>query len=89
MAGVEVNKIDMDSQILYLTLPERSEEYNTKNIKCAADYEKSIKETWIGFGIFSSDCTVKYKTKDIYWTREMGEKNYNDNQDNIFNLTFK
>ena len=90
LEGIEVNKLDVDNQILYLTIPERSYSYGrSEKIKCAADYVKRIKETWIEMGIFSQNCTVKYKTKDIYWTKEMGEKNYEENKHHVMDLTFK
>ena len=85
--GIEVNKLDVDNQVLYLTIPERSYTYEeSEKIKCASDYAKRIKETWIEMGIFSRDCTVKYKTKDIYWTKEMGEKNYEENMHRVLNI---
>ena len=89
LEGIEVNKLDFDNQVLYLTIPEKSYSFNTEKIKCAADYARRIKEIWIGMGIFSQNCTVKYKTKDVYWTREMGEKNYEENKYHVMNLTFK
>ncbi len=87
MDGVEVKRLDTEKQILYLVLPERSYAYNTDTIKCAQDYAKRVKETWIKSGIFTRNCTVKYKTKDIHWTREMGDKNFRDNENCILNLT--
>ena len=90
LEGVEVNKLDVDNQILYLTIPERSYSYGrSEKIKCASDYAKRIKEIWIEMGIFSRDCTVKYRTKDIYWTKEMGKKNYEENKHHVMDLIFK
>ena len=35
LEGIEVNKLDIDNQILYLTIPERSYSYGrSKKIKC-------------------------------------------------------
>lgn len=87
MAGMEVDKIDLDNHILYISLPKQSYSYNSDKIKCAEDYAKRIKETWIELGIFPSECSVKYKVKDINWTKEMGNKNFNDNIDKVINLT--
>ncbi len=87
MAGMEVHKIDLDKHILYISLPKQSYSYNSDKIKCAEDYAKRIKETWIEMGIFPPDCSVKYKIRDVNWTREMGDRNFNDNIDKVINLT--
>lgn len=87
MEGIEVHKIDLDKHILYISLPKQSYSYNNDKIKCAEDYAKRIKETWIELGFFPPNCSVKYKIKDINWTREMGNKNFNDNINKVVNLT--
>lgn len=85
--GVSVEKLDLDNEILYLKIPEKSYDYNdSQTVKCAQDLACRIKETWIGLGIFSKNCTVKYKTYDVYWTKEMGEKNYQENKYKVTNL---
>ncbi len=86
MEGIEVHKIDLDKHILYISLPKQSYSYNSEKIKCAEDYAKRIKEMLVEMGIFLPDCSVKYKIKDINWTREMGDKNFNDNIDKVVNL---
>lgn len=87
MEGMEINKIDLDNHILYISLPKQSYSYNSDKIKCAEDYAKRIKETWIELGIFPPECSVRYKVKDVNWTREMGNKNFNDNINKVINLT--
>lgn len=87
MEGVDIDKIDWDNHILYLTLPKESYSYRTGKIHNAKDFAKRIKETWIEMRIFPKDCTVKYKIKDIYWTKEMGDINYNNNKDRVIDMT--
>ena len=87
MEGMEINKIDLDNHILYISLPKQSYSYNSDKIKCAEDCAKRIKETWIELGIFPPECSVRYKIKDVNWTREMGNKNFNDNISKVINLT--
>lgn len=87
MEGTEVDKLDLDNHILYLTLPKYSYSYNSEKIKNAEDYAKRIKEMWIELGIFPPDCSVKYRVKDIIWTKEMGDRNFNNNIDKVMNLT--
>ena len=88
MDGINVDKIDWDQHILYITLPKQSYSYGiSEKIQCAKDYAKRIKETWIEMGVFPEDCVVKYRIKDIIWTKEMGDKNYKVNKDKILNLS--
>ena len=88
MDGIDIDKIDWDKHILYITLPKKSYSYErSEKIKCAEDYAKRIKEMWIEIGIFPKDCVVKYKIKDIIWTKEMGDKNYEENKNKILNLS--
>ncbi len=86
MEGVEIQKIDFDNSILYILLPRDSYSYGTGEIKCAEDYAKNIKRTFIELGIFDRNCLVRYKVKDIYWTREMGDKNFNENIGEVLEL---
>lgn len=80
MNGIEIDKIDTDNHILYITLPKESYSYELGGkIKCAEDHVKGIKKMLIEFGALSKDFSVKYKTKNIYWTKEMGDKNYKEN----------
>lgn len=82
--GVSIDKLDTDKQILCITLPQHSYFYEMSSaIKCAEDYARRIKETWIEMGIFSEGCKVLYKTKDINWTKEMGKENFNNNIDKV------
>ena len=89
MEGVDVLKIDWDNHILYLTIPKHSYIYDKPEgkIHSAEDFAKRIKDTWIEMGIFPKTCSIKYKIKDINWTKEMGDKNYNDNLNKVLDLT--
>lgn len=85
--GVDIDDIDLDNHILYITIPKESYAYENEANKAYHDadtYAKRIKEVWIEMGIFPSDCSVKYKTKDIYWTKEMGNRNYKENIERIY-----
>lgn len=79
MEGVEIQKIDFDNSILYILLPRDSYSYGRGEIKCAEDYAKNIKRVFIELGIFDTNGSIRYKVKDIYWTKEMGDKNFNEN----------
>lgn len=89
MEGVDVLKIDWDNHILYLSIPKHSYTYEKPDgkIHSAEDFAKRIKETWIEMGVFPETCSVKYKVKDVKWTKEMGDKNYNDNLNKVLDLT--
>lgn len=79
MDGVEIQRIDFDNNVLYILIPRDSYSYGRGEIKCAEDYAKNIKRVFIELGIFDINCSVRYKVKDIYWTKEMGDKNFNEN----------
>ena len=88
MEGIDVDKIDWDNHILYITLPKQSYSYEiSETIKSASDYAKRIKEVWIEMGIFPKDCIVKYRVKNIIWTKQMGEENFKTNKDKILSLS--
>lgn len=87
MDGIDIHKIDWNTHTLYISLPKQSDSYGKGKIQCAEDYAKRIKEMWIEMGIFPETCSVKYKIKDINWTKEMGDKNYNDNINKVLDLT--
>lgn len=88
-SGVVIDKIDRDNHILYITVPKESYMYEEEHgaYNDAESYVKRLKKTWIEMGIFPQDFSVKYKTKDVYWTKEMGEDNYKRNQSKIFDLS--
>lgn len=91
-SGVEVDVLDISNPVqqkLYLTLPKESYTYETGGrIHDAASYARRIKETWKEMGILKGNAVVKYKTKDVKWTKEMGETNYNSHRDDILDLIF-
>lgn len=91
-SGVEIDVLNVSDPIqqqLYLTLPKESFTYNNgKIVHDAASYARRIKETWIEMGILRDNASVKYKTKDIIWNKEMGEDNFNKHRDDIINLIF-
>ena len=88
MLGIDINKIDWDNHILYITVPEKSYEYENPDVSfhCAEDLAKRIKRTLIESRMFPEECIVKFKTKDIYWTKEMAEANYQQNRDKTLNM---
>lgn len=88
--GVDINKIDLKNQCLYLTLPkEGSYAYEMSDLVATPEkYAKRIKEVWIELGIFKGDCSVKYKVKDEIWTKEMGDANFEKNKDHMMTMSF-
>ncbi len=81
--GIDINKIDWETETMYITLPAQSYRYdicknNETILTSPENYAKRIKETFHEMGIFQNG-KVKYRVKDIYWTKEMGEKNFKEN----------
>lgn len=81
LEGMIIDKIDFDNEILYIQIPKESYSYlkPDSKIKCADDFAKRIKTVWIELGIFSDKGKVKYKERNIKWTEELGNENYNKN----------
>lgn len=72
----------------YITIPEDSYRYHEENTirNSPESFAKRIKET---FKMMMGDnVRIKYKTHNIYWTKELGKKYYEKNQNKILNLEF-
>ena len=78
--GVDILKFDPENGELIIELPEKSFAYNTEKIKSGEDYVKRLKEILIELGILLKDSKIKYRTKPIEWTKEMGDMNYEENK---------
>lgn len=81
--GIDINKIDWETETMYITVPSQSYTYefsinNGGAIVSPETCARRIKETFHEMGIFQNG-KVKYRVKDIYWTKEMGEKNFKEN----------
>ena len=80
--GVEINKVDTSTGTWYITVPNKSEIYDENRGKNGAvvsadTMASSIKRMMKD--ICGMDCNVKYRVRDIRWTRDMGRENYNRN----------
>lgn len=87
--GVEIESIDMDNYVLTISVPKDSYEYHKETNKAYKDPEslaKRLKTIFIDMGIFPKECTVRYRVKDVIWTKEMGENNYNQHFHKISSL---
>lgn len=84
--GVDIVKFDDVNNIIYISIPKDSESYHTENsvIHDAESFVKRIKETWIELGILKSGGKLKYITRDVYWTKELGIKN----REEKWNMTY-
>ena len=90
MSGIEIIDIDFDKYILTISLPEKSYEYEKpeSKIRSAEDYARRLKTVLVEMGIFPSieESKIRYITKPVYWTKEMGQENFNKNRHNIINI---
>lgn len=87
MSGVDIS-INQENKIVYLTIPNKSYEYELPNsvVKSSQDYAKSLKDKLLQLGFMDNTWRVKYKEKDIYWTKEMGDINYRAKYPSIMNM---
>lgn len=68
-SGIEVKRLDLSNEQLYISLPEKSYIYKEDPyLENAGDYAKRIKDCFIQWGLFSEDGQVKYKTRKTAWT---------------------
>ena len=83
--GVDTDKMDKENGIMYITVPKNSFMYEEcESISWAEDYVKRLKN--IINETLKTDLKIKYRVKDITWTKEMGESNYNRNKDKLLDI---
>ena len=83
--GIIIDKFDTDNNIIYLSVPKTSYVYEMGNANNAEDFVKNIKTL---FASFLNDIKIKYKTRDIYWTNEMGNKSLEENKEKIISMFY-
>ena len=88
LSGIDM-VLDQKTKTMYLNIPSKSYEYELPMsvIKSSNDYAKVIKEKMREFGFIDETWKVRYKDKDIYWTKHLGEANYNSKYSLIMRLT--
>ena len=90
MSGIEIIDLDLDNHILTISVPEKSYEYEKpeSKIRSAEDYARRLKTVFTEMGIFPSEkeSKIRFTTRPIYWTKEMGDENFNKNKYNIVNI---
>lgn len=87
--GVIIDKYDNDNNVIFLSIPKHSYLYEMKSgeINDAESFIKRIEYT-INDIFNIEDIKIKYKTRDIYWTKEMGDKVLEKNKDRIVSMFF-
>lgn len=75
MSGVDIECVDWEKEILRIIIPKRNYEWERSDVKIKTpeDYAKSVKDKIHAMGIFKNG-RVLYKVKDVYWTKAMSEK---------------
>ena len=76
--GIKIETLDRGKNIVYISLPEDSYAYHITKEITPEELAKNIKEK-IFKGIFGVDVRLKMRIRKGYWTKEMGEKNYQEN----------
>ena len=83
--GVDIDKIDEENCTIYISIPKDSDSFKrTGSIDNAKQYASNIKR--ILSQLSSQDIKIKYKLKDVYWTKEMGDENFERNKYRLKNL---
>lgn len=83
--GVDIDKIDWNNSTLYITVPKESYDYGLGKIDSPKSLAESIKKYFIDMNIIK-DCKCKYRTRDVLWTKEMGEANFKNNIHGLMEL---
>lgn len=72
--GVQIDGVDKDKNIVYISVPKESVDYNqTSVLKTPQDLARVIKDK-----IFGTTFNVKYKIRNEVWTEDKKEKAIND-----------
>lgn len=72
-SGIDIDDVDFDNHILTIAIPKDSYDFHDPRNKITHNPEsfaKRIKQVFIEMGIFPSDCKVRYRVKDIVWTKK-------------------
>lgn len=88
-SGVDIEDLDVYNHTITLAIPKDSHEYHKFENRPYHDPEtfaKRIKQTLIEMGVFPEKCKVRYRVKDIVWTKEMGERNYQEHLSEILSV---
>lgn len=89
MNGIEIENLDMDNHILTLVIPKDSYDFHRSEKQPYHDPEsfaKRMKRVFIEMGVFPENCKVRYRVKDIVWTKEMGERNYQEHKEELLSI---
>lgn len=83
--GIDVVKLNVADNTLYLSIPKHSYIYESSaKIHNASEQAKNLHKT---LSKFVPRLRMMYKEKDIHWTKEMGEQNFENNKEAIANGT--
>lgn len=78
--GVQIDGIDKNKNIVYISVPEESVDYNqTSALKTPQDLARSIKDK-----IFGTTFNIKYKIRNENWTEDKKEQAINDIKMNYY-----
>ena len=84
--GIFIENLDEVQNIVYISLPEDSYAYHIGDSATPEELAKNIKEKLFK-EILGVNVRLKMKIrKKEYWTKEMGEKNYQENIGRVLNL---
>lgn len=82
--GVQIDGVDKGKNIVYISVPEESVDYNqTSVLKAPQDLARFIKDK-----VFGTTFNVKYKIRNEVWTEDKKEKAINDIKMNYYEDIF-
>ena len=81
--GVQIDGIDKSKNIVYISVPEESVDYNQTSIKTPQGLARFIKDK-----VFGMTFNIKYKIRNENWTEDKKEQALNDIKMNYYEDIF-
>ena len=84
--GVIIDRIDEQTQTIYISIPEDSyayHDFHTDTITDAESYAKAKKQALADL-LKMPELKLQYKTYSGYWTKEQGKKNFQEHFKDYF-----
>lgn len=91
-SGVDTKRVELTQEAkikrLFIDIPRDSYDWHFEggSVHSAKEYAKSTKDKLKSLGLMDADGELRYKVKDVFWTKEMYETIGKQNRDVLYNM---
>ena len=91
-SGVDTKRVELTQEAkikrLFIDIPRDSYDWHFEggSVHSASEYAKSTKDKLKSLGLMDVNGELRYKVKDIFWTKEMSETIGKQNRDVLYNM---